>query len=106
MSLGNLAKKEDLVVTEVDKEAKTVTVESPEDLLTTEQKDFKAKGAAEEKQRILALIFGNKELMTAEFKVLMRHTGSYLAGSMAIAYSRSFNDVIKLLLQENKNEDM
>lgn len=74
---------------------------TPKKEYTPEEQDLIKKGATEERQRILALVFGNKETMTAEHKVLVKHTGSYLTGSMSIAYSRAFNDIIKLILKEN-----
>lgn len=66
--------------------------------LTPEEQTQKLK--SEEKFRLLELLFNNQNLMTAEYKQLVRHTGGIVAGSMTVAYSRAINDVIKFFLKE------
>lgn len=73
--------------------------------LTQAELTAKEDGAREERSRLLANIFGDKERLTMEYKQLVRHTGGLVSGSMAVAYSRAINDVIKLILKipESKN---
>lgn len=60
--------------------------------------------ATEERQRILQMLFRDKERMTVEFSKVVHYTGSLVTGSMKVAYSRAINDVIKLILKESTNE--
>ena len=82
----------------------TVSSSGPSKELTPEEKELQKKFSLEERNRVLTMIFTNKEIMTAEYKQLIKHTGSLVAGSMAIAYSRAINDIIKLILKESNNE--
>lgn len=49
-------------------------------------------------------LFNESLKMTAEYKALVRHTGSLLSQSMAVAYSRAINDVIKFILKQNEGD--
>lgn len=79
-----------------------MTQESEKKELTPEETALKEAGAKEARSQLLSTIFGDKERLTAEYKQLVRHTGGLVSGSMAVAYSRAINDVIKLILKESK----
>lgn len=55
-----------------------------------------------ERNRLAGLLFQKSIEMTNDYGTLIRHTGSLVSASMVFAYSKAFNDCIKLLLKENK----
>lgn len=57
-----------------------------------------------ERTRLWRMILESRDSMTAEYKALIRHTGGLVTNSMTYAYSKGINDVMKLILKEN-NED-
>jgi len=91
------------VLQEAKETANAAPVE-PVKELTEEEKKLKKDGSLEERQRLLKKIFDKKEIMSAEYKVLIAHTGSLVASSMTVAYSRAINDIIKLIFEEYQNE--
>ena len=55
-----------------------------------------------EKLRILKLILENQQGMAADYKQSVRRTGALVSGSMAHAYARGIQDVLKLITKDNK----
>lgn len=49
------------------------------------------------------LLYKQSPMLTAEYKVLIGYTGGLVSSSMAFAYSRALNDVIKLILKQNRS---
>ena len=58
-----------------------------------------------ERQKLIATIFQNKDKMCSEYGMLVKHTGSLVSTSMVFAYNKAFNDIIKLLLKGDNNEE-
>lgn len=54
-----------------------------------------------ERTRLAELLFNKAPFMTAEYKILINHTGSLLSASMTYAYSKGLQDALKLILKEN-----
>lgn len=80
-------------------------VKDPRENISSEEKELKNKYAQGEKNRLLGRLFAKKDLMTAEYAQLIKHTGNIVSTSMTVAYSRALNDVIKFLLKEGADED-
>ena len=57
-----------------------------------------------ERTRLAALLFEKSVEMTNDYKTLIKHTGGLLSASMTFAYSKAWNDAIKLILKENSKE--
>lgn len=57
-----------------------------------------------ERNRLAGLLFHKSVEMTNDYKTLLRHTGGLLTASMVFAYSKAWNDAIKLILQENNKD--
>lgn len=57
---------------------------------------------ATEQTRLAELIFKKAPFMTAEYRILQKHTGGLVSQSMAYAYNKGLQDAIKLILKENK----
>lgn len=55
------------------------------------------KAVKAERERILVLILANSAKMASDYKNTIRHTGGLLTQSMVYAYSKCFNDVVKLI---------
>lgn len=66
--------------------------------VTTEQDPLVA-----ERNRLAGLLFQKSIEMTNDYGKLIRHTGSLVSASMVFAYSKAFNDCIKLILKENQD---
>lgn len=56
----------------------------------------------EERMRLAGLLFQKSIDMTNDYKRIISHTGSLVSASMVFAYSKAFNDCIKLILKENE----
>jgi hypothetical protein len=56
-----------------------------------------------ERTRLATLLFTKSIDMTNDYRRVISHTGSLVSASMVFAYSKAFNDCIKLLLKENEN---
>lgn len=67
--------------------------------VTTEQDPLVA-----ERNRLAGLLFQKSIDMTNDYGKLIRHTGSLVSASMVFAYSKAFNDCIKLILKENQKD--
>lgn len=61
--------------------------------------------AAVERQRLLQLIFSEKDDMLLEYTTLIKHTGSLVTNSMGYAYSKAINDIIKLISKEGQTDE-
>lgn len=55
-----------------------------------------------ERTRIATLLFQKSVDMTNDYGKMIRHTGSLVSASMVFAYSKAWNDAIKLILKENQ----
>lgn len=55
-----------------------------------------------EQTRLAELIFKRAPHMTAEYCVLLQHTGGLVSQSMTYAYNKGLQDAIKLILKESK----
>lgn len=55
-----------------------------------------------EQTRLAELIFKRAPHMTAEYRVLLQHTGGLVSQSMTYAYNKGLQDAIKLILKESK----
>lgn len=67
--------------------------------VTTEQDPLVA-----ERNRLAGLLFQKSVDMTNDYGKLIRHTGSLVSASMVFAYSKAWNDAIKLILKENQKD--
>ena len=56
-----------------------------------------------ERMRLAELLFTKSIDMTNDYKRVISHTGSLVSASMVFAYSKAFNDCIKLILKENQD---
>jgi hypothetical protein len=56
-----------------------------------------------ERTRLATLLFQKSIDMTNDYKRVISHTGSLVSASMVFAYSKAFNDCIKLILKENQD---
>lgn len=71
--------------------------------MKTELKEEKEKSLEDkEKERILTLLLSKAAPMASDYKHTVKQTGSWLAGSMALAYSKAIQDVIKLIAKEER----
>lgn len=55
-----------------------------------------------ERTRIATLLFEKSVYMTNDYKSLLRGKNNLLVNSMVFAYSKAWNDAIKLILKENQ----
>lgn len=57
-----------------------------------------------EKLRLVNLLFSKSQIMTADYKNTIKHTGGLLTSSMTYAYSRALADAVKLLTKDNNEK--
>ncbi len=62
------------------------------------------KAVEAERVRILTLLVSNVGEKAAQYKALIKNTGGLLTQSMVFAYSKGFQESIKLITKDSANE--